>query len=110
MHTEKCLWKINATSTVETVSCITKLCTDMNGNLSADKANEFIQVCHDTVPKDKDEGTFFAVVASLTAPEVVSSLSSSMPPTSSLSSTTTMSAHNNKNYNMDGSGCQLATI
>ena len=51
---KKCSRKIDATPTMETLCCITNLCADINGNLSADKANEFIRVCRETVPKDKD--------------------------------------------------------
>lgn len=51
---KKCSWKIDATSTMETLCCITKVCADISGNLSADKVNEFIRVCRETVPKDKD--------------------------------------------------------
>lgn len=51
---KKCSRKIDATPTMETLCCITNLCADINGNLSADKANDFIRVCRETVPKDKD--------------------------------------------------------
>jgi hypothetical protein len=51
---KKCSRKIDATPTMETLSCITNLCADINGSLSADKVNVFIRVCRETVPKDKD--------------------------------------------------------
>ena len=45
---------------METLCCITKLCADINDSLRADKVNEFIQVCREKVPKDKDgKGNFF---------------------------------------------------
>jgi hypothetical protein len=44
---------------METLCCITNLVADVNGNLSADKANDFIRVCRDTVPKDKDGRDIF---------------------------------------------------
>ena len=45
---------------METLCCITKICADINDSLSVDKVNEFIQVCREKVPKDKDgKGNFF---------------------------------------------------
>jgi len=38
---------------METLSCITNLCADINGSLSADKVNVFIRVCRETDPKEK---------------------------------------------------------
>ena len=38
---------------METLSCITNLCADINGSLSADKVNVFIRVCRETEPKEK---------------------------------------------------------
>ena len=46
---------------MEILCCITKLCAAINDSFRADKVNEFIQVCREKVPKDKDERNKFFI-------------------------------------------------